>query len=283
LKNEQLSHTPELSILERLVASVALSYHALPRASRRWSMQLAALVLILLSGVIACSEQSAVTAFPTSPSPQRVERPGFPGMFPIPPGIYSIAGMITESAPQGDRPLGNASVNAWVQTPTIGYSYMFAYGPRLTDAQGRYELSGIPPGARVRLQVSAQGYVQQCAAPEVHVNFNSQLDVQLVPRATVASSVASVPPSAPGFRTISGVVYEVTGQARRPFADAFVDYEPLNDFPAAITFTDSQGRFVLCGIPEAGNSWIAASIGVGRFAYVMVPPGPAASADIEVR
>src|SRR5262245_24710518 len=103
-----------------MATRVALSYHALPRASRRWSMQLAALVLILLSGVIACSEQSAVTAFPTSPSPQRVERPGFPGMLPIPPGIYSLAGMITERAPQGDRPLSNVSVNAWVQTQSIG-------------------------------------------------------------------------------------------------------------------------------------------------------------------
>jgi hypothetical protein len=248
-------------------------------------MRIAALFVILAAGMAACSEGGDVTPFPTSPSPPLVPRPGPPGsaLPPIPPGIYSINGVITESVPQGSRPLSGVSVNAWVQTATIGYSYMFAYGPRVTDAQGRYELAGIPPGARVRLQVSGPGYLQQCATPEVHVNLSLRLDTQLVPRASVSSSPTSVPRSSPGFRQLSGVVYEVTAQGRRPVPDSFVDYEPINDFPAAITFTDAQGRFLLCGIPEVGNSWIAAAIGVGRFAYVMVPPGPDASVDIEIR
>jgi hypothetical protein len=236
-------------------------------------------VLLVAGGVAACSEGGDVTPFPTSPSPPLVPRPGPP--FPIPPGIYSVYGVITES--EGSRPLSGVSVNAWVQTPTIGYSYMFAYGPRVTDAQGRYELAGIPAGARVRLQVSGQGYLQQCATPEVHVNLSLRLDTQLVPRASVSSSAASVPWHSPGFRHISGVVYEVTAQGRRPVPDSFVDYEPVSDSPAAITFTDAQGRFLLCGIPEAGDSLIGAAIGVGRFAYVMVPPGPDATVDIEIR
>jgi hypothetical protein len=248
-------------------------------------MRIAVLLVILVAGVAACSEGGGVTPFPTSPSPPLVPRPGPPGSTfpPIPPGIYSLSGVITESVPQGSRPLSGVSVNAWVQTATIGYSYMFAYGPRVTDAQGRYELAGIPAGARVRLQVSGQGYVQQCATPEVHVNLSIRLDATLVPRASVSSSPASMPRSSPGFRQISGVVYEVTAQGRRPVPDSFVDYEPISDVPAAITFTDAQGRFLLCGIPEAGNSLIGASIGVGRFAYVTVPPGPDASIDIEIR
>jgi hypothetical protein len=244
-------------------------------------MRIAALFVILGTCVAGCSHEGEVTPFPTSPSPPLVPRPG-PSL-PIPAGIYSLSGVITESRPQAGRPLNGVSVNAWVQTETVGYSYMFAYGPRATDAQGRYELAGIPAGARVRLQVSGQGYVQQCAAPEVHVNFSGRLDAQLVQRAAVSSSPDSVPTSSPGFRHISGVVYDVTAQGRRPVPDAFVDYEPIPDSPAAITFTDAQGRFLLCGIPEAGDSWIGASIGAGRFAYVMVRPGPDASIDVEIR
>ena len=245
-------------------------------------MRIAALFVILVAGTAACSEPSDVTPFPTSPSPPLAPRPAGGPPFPFPPGIYVIDGVITESA-QGGRPLSGISVSAWVQTATIGFSYMFAYGPRVTDAQGHYELAGIPAGARVRLQLFAPGYVQQCAAPEVHANLSLQLDAQVVPRTSVSSSPASVPQSSPGFRQISGVVYEVTAQGRRPVPDSFVDYEPINDFPAALTYTDAQGRFLLCGIPEAGDSWISGSIGGGRFAYVKVPPGPDASVDIEVR
>ena len=245
-------------------------------------MRIAAVFVILVAGVAACTDSNEVSPFPTSPSPPLVQRPGMSAL-PIPAGIYTLSGVITETSPQAGRPLSGISVNAWVQTTTVGYSYMFAYGPRLTDAQGGYELAGIPAGARVRLQLSGQGYVQQCAAPEVHVNYSSRLDAALVPRASVSSSRGSVPPSSPGFRQISGVVYDVTVQGRRAVPDAFVDYEPIADSPAAVTFTDAQGRFLLCGIPEAGNSVIGASIGAGRFGYVTVPPGTDASIDIDIR
>lgn len=92
-----------------------------------------------------------------------------------------------------------------------------------------------------------------------------------------------MPPSAPGFRLISGVLYEVTAEGRRPAPDAFVDYEPIDDSPAAVTYTDSEGRFLLCGIPQARTATIGAALGVGRFAYRSVPPGPDASTEIEIK
>src|SRR6266498_1026120 len=94
---------------------------------------------------------------------------------PIPDGLSErlygvlVLGMVTERTPLGDRPLSGANVNAWIQTGTFGYSYMWAYGPRLTDVEGRYELSNLPEGAELQLQVCKDGYVQQCAAPPLVV------------------------------------------------------------------------------------------------------------------
>jgi hypothetical protein len=242
-------------------------------------MRVAALLVIAVIGLASCNSPNAPSSAPAQLSPAITIGRGLT----IPGGLYSLTGTITERTLQGNRPMSGVNVNAWVQTPTIGFAYMFAYGPRLTDAQGRYELTNLPPGSRVRLQVFSQGYVQQCAVPEVEANLDLVMDAQLVARANVSASPDSVPRSLPGFRTISGVVYDVTAQGRRPAPDAFVDYEPVFDSPAAITYTNAEGRFLLCGIPEAGASTIGASIGLGRVAYLTVPAGPATSIEIEIR
>jgi hypothetical protein len=55
-------------------------------------------------------------------------------------------------------------------------------------------------------------------------------------------------------------------------AGAAVDFEPFEDVPAAFTYTDGDGRFALCGLPENEK----ATLGVGsngRVAYADIPPG----------
>src|SRR5215471_16918843 len=54
----------------------------------------------------------------------------------IPSGAVTVSGVITEAG----RPLPGVNVNAWVGTNTIGYSYMYAHGPVLTDSSGGYRL-----------------------------------------------------------------------------------------------------------------------------------------------
>jgi hypothetical protein len=244
-------------------------------------MRAALFLLIPLACLAACNHSptapSAATASTPSPPPPTTGAP------PIPTGSHSLTGVITEKGPQGDRPLGGANVNAWVQTSTIGYSYMWAHGPRLTDSDGRYQLTNLPQGATVQLEVYKQGFVQQCAAPQFVVNGQHHLDAQLVARTNVSASRDSVPPSAAGFRIVSGVVYEITNEGRRPAPEAFVDYEPTMDSPAALTYTDALGRFLLCGIPEARPAMIGAALGAGRFAYKEVPSGLDAEIEIEIR
>jgi hypothetical protein len=144
-------------------------------------------------------------------------------------------------------------------------------------------MTNLPKGASLQLEVYKQAYVQQCASPQLLVDRNHHLDAQLVSSASVSASSDSVPRSAPGFRLISGVLYEVTPEGRRPARDAFVDYEPTPDSPAAITYTDMNGRFLLCGIPQERTATIGAALGSGRFAYSSVPPGPDASIEIEIK
>ena len=168
---------------------------------------------------------------------------------------------------------------------------MWANGARHSDGDGRYELDSLPEGAEVQLQVynvdgpdgSTASFLQQCAAPPVVANGRTHVDAQLVSRVYVSASTDAVPAQAPGFRLISGVIYELTADGRRPAPDAFVDYEPMDDFIAAATRTDAAGRFLLCGIPDSRTVTIGAWIEPSRFAYQRVPPGAAAHIELEIR
>jgi hypothetical protein len=242
-------------------------------------MRVVHLLVIFTLTLAACNGQ------PTTPSAYAPPNASLPprGAPPIPLGSHSLTGIITERSPQGERPLVGANVNAWIQTEKVGYSYMFLNGARLTDAQGRYELANLPDGATLQLEVYKRGYLNQCAAPQLLVNTDLHLDAQLVPFANVSASRDSVPPSAPGFRVISGVVYEIIGEGRRPAPGVFVDYEPIADSPAAVTSTDSEGRFLLCGITQTTSATIGAALDSGRYAYSAVPPGPDASIEIEIK
>jgi hypothetical protein len=76
-------------------------------------------------------------------------------------------------------------------------------------------------------------------------------------------------------------VYENAVDGRRPVPGASVDFEPVMDFPAATTYTDAQGRFLLCGLPDGTTAALGASLTMARVAYVNVPPHQT-TMDIEI-
>jgi hypothetical protein len=237
------------------------------------------LVMMCLLAVVplGCGA-SALT--PTAPSPlQAVTGPFSPGSTT---GSNTVGGVITEMTSQGSRPLGGVSVSAWVDLGRSGYSYMWANGARATDPNGRYQLANLPEGASVTLQVWKEGYVQQCAAPTFKAAGDTMIDLRVVSKALVSADPASVSPPAAGYRNISGVVYENSSDGRRPLAGAFVDFEPFEDFPAALTLTDPQGRYLLCGIPEGTPAELGASVNINRIAYVTVAPFQTTGVDIEI-
>jgi hypothetical protein len=155
---------------------------------------------------------------------------------------------------------------------------MSMHGRLLTDAEGHYQLASLPAQVKVWLQTWKDGYVQQCAAPQVTLLDDSRVDIQLVSKASLSASL--VPTPAAGFRAISGTIFANTEAGKQPVAGAFVDFEPVMDFPAAITFSDAAGRYLLCGVPEGRTVAIVASSGIHRVAFVTVPAGQSAGIDI---
>jgi hypothetical protein len=174
---------------------------------------------------------------------------------------------VTESG----RPVAAANVNAWVGDGSSGYSWQYVHGfkPFVTDDGGHYQLTSLGANAHVWLEASKEGYVQQCAATVVLSQGDATRDIALVSRANLT---ASPPPSAPGSRSVVGTVVEMTSAGPRPVVGAGVDFEPSEDVPAALTYTDSAGRFSLCGLPESETVQLGAGSN-GRVAYVDVPPG----------
>jgi hypothetical protein len=192
--------------------------------------------------------------------------------FPIATGPYHISGIVSGNG----QPVANADVNAWVETPGSSYSYWYAHGPLHTDASGAYQLAGLPGSANVWVKLNAAGYVQQCAAYAV-VSGNLTMNLALVSTADVSGSPV---PSAPGLRSISGTVVEMTAAGSQPVGGAYVtaeagadpDFAPSEN-PAAYTYTDATGRFALCDLPTDSTVYLEADGPGSASAEVSVASG----------
>jgi hypothetical protein len=187
-----------------------------------------------------------------------------------PPPTFSISGVVTEAG----TAVADASVGVWVEAKEWGGGRDGGH----TDAQGRYQVGALPLGALVRLLVGKQGYVQQCAAPPMVIQADASVDLELVARADLTASSRQ---SAPGFRTVTGMVGEMTATALQPVAGMYVGFhvDPSGDVSAAFTFTDSSGRFALCGLPS--NEPVGIGAGDGRrYKFVTVPPGQESGVEI---
>ena len=208
-------------------------------------------------------------------APTITSTPGVFGPTPIPviSGPYTISGVAAESG----RSIVGANVNAWVNQGNFGYAYVYVHGALVTDGGGRYRMTGLPAGVSVWLQVYKDGYVQQCAAAPVTVQGDMAMDLALVSKANLTASPTQ---SAPGFRSVSGTIVEMTSAGKQPVAGAFVDWEPLEDFPAAVTYSDGAGRFALCGLPQDETVRLGASFVFGRVGYANISPGQTAGVEI---
>ena len=138
-------------------------------------------------------------------------------------------------------------------------------------------MTSLPASALVWFQVYKDGYVQQCAAPSVTIQRDVTTDLALVARSNLTATATQA--ALPVLRSVSGTVVEITPTGKQPVAGVFVDFEPLEDFPAATTYSDAAGRFALCGLPQNDVVTIGAGLGA-RVAYTKVPPGQ--TIDIEI-
>jgi len=220
---------------------------------------------VAMLGAGCGGDPASTTATPSVTAPSTPLAP-VPTNPPSPAsGSYAATGLVREAG----RPIPGVNVNAWVTEPTgFGYSWWWAHGPLHADTAGRYSVSGLPSGAHVWLQAWQDGYDQPCAVSVPTVRGDTMVDIALVSTGGVAPAALS--PS--GFRSVSGSVVFGGSGGQQSAAGAFVDFEPIMDFPAATTHADGAGRFALCGLPANDTIWLGASSG-SHVGYAPVPPG----------
>jgi hypothetical protein len=167
-----------------------------------------------------------------------------------------------ERTPQGVHAVSNAGVNLWVEAGNYGYSYWWANGQVHSDANGDFELPNLPP-ASGWMQVFKDGFVQQCAVPVASLDTNPTVEVALVARANLSVDPATIPASVPG-RIVTGRILQNDSS---PAAGAYVDFEAMPDNPLVNTYSNGDGRYLLCGVTDG-------SIGISygsHLVYVAVP------------
>ena len=206
-------------------------------------------------GTIACDRSTSGPDLTAPPSP----------ISPTPTptsNAATVSGIVWLRDPGGIKPYAGVNVWGWGQMAGAGARM----GPVVTDADGRYTFRAVSPGTFVRVQVAAN--YQPCVAG-VSVTGNMTRDVDIIsdPDQLGAHLPAQLLADTP---TLSGLVFESTAQGRQPVAHARVELDMvygLGDV-SATTLTDSEGRYVLCGLGGHDATYVYASKAGYRLADV---------------
>jgi hypothetical protein len=192
------------------------------------AVRLGALIL-LSTGCANETHPSGPTSLPAPTAPQPSSPP------------YTLSGVVLDYTSAGPRPQSGVPllVRSWGSPGALLEV--------TSDANGRYEISGVPGGA-VTIQPSIKSdYRAPCPAGTDVLNGNATFDVHVVSTTLLSTSgaPASMPKSVIWF---SGVVFETTSEGRRPIAGATVDLDSDETF-VATTLTDSAGQYLVCTAP----------------------------------
>jgi hypothetical protein len=136
----------------------------------------------------------------------------------------------------------------------------------VTDATGRYEATGFPAGAYIRVRPARDERFRSPCPPGITEPLQSDRVVNInVVSADVLSTTglpASFPRNWPG---VTGTVVESTSGGARAAAGTLVDlfYAQIDpsDFVSS-TVTDASGRYAMCVPPPGGNDqlfWVRAT------------------------
>lgn len=205
--------------------------------------------------------------------------PGVAGSpaLPVQPGsLWKVAGTVWVHGPAGVTQASDGTVDGWVEFGTRGSA--IAHIP--IDQNGRYSFD-VPAGAS---RVHVTGPRHQPCATSLPISGDVTADVHVVrdPLLLGARLPAALLARQP---TLSGVVYEMTSEGRRPLSNAWVTLDALwgLGLMVADTRTDDDGRYVLCNVPAIHS--LAVVVGLTGFEIyeVAVPPGGPTTLDIEMR
>jgi hypothetical protein len=167
-----------------------------------------------------------------------------------PAGAGSVVrGRVTDLA--GGKPIAGARVTVTTYNKeTKAYDEV---GAATADADGRFELTGLPPGEYSTLSASAKGYAPRSLgyATFGKDTFKQYPSVRLARAVTIGGTVTSADDGRPmkGVEVRADSVMAAAGKAY-----------PLPSEPRATT--DASGRFTLAGLPEGTCQLYASAEGV---------------------
>lgn len=209
-------------------------------ATQLW---VAALALAVLASAPACDSRIVEPVGVVAPTPT----PSVVGP--------AVVGTVWLHTREGIRPFSGAPLGGWVQSQSSG---SWRWGS--VDDAGHYSLPASDD-ALVRVQVAAGVATYQPCAVTFTPGDRQPRDVHVV--SDPEQLGARLPPDLiGGTRTLAGSVYEVDGDGVRvPIGQARVTLDALSGlgFVAATTLTDSDGRYVLCGLDHDTSTYVFSS------------------------
>ena len=161
----------------------------------------------------------------------------------------TVTGLVLLHDAGGVKPYANVQIDAYVQAGTggSGTGVTGRFTPTNSGPDGRYSFT-VPTGASVRLYIRSLDAYQPCVIA-ITAAGNTNLDIHAI--ADPAKLGAHLPSELlVNTPTLSGTVFETTALGRQPVPGVGVSldmFAGLGDV-SAHTLTDSDGRYVLCGL-----------------------------------
>ena len=194
-------------------------------------------VLTLTFGVFAfaCSEQSPGQS-PTSPSatPQ-------PPIIPV--TGPTLSGRVYEVTSEGLRAVSFGNVWYSVDGGRVKIVNL--------DTSGRYTISALPTGSRIRLTANSPSLQQTCAVYTVFEAADTVQDIKLVRSGTHDATCAGP--------TLSGVVFRIVEGEKRPLKDQRVGFYSADQWGGWDVYgtTNADGRFEFAGLSRGLGTLLA--------------------------
>jgi len=234
-----------------------------------------AIAAILAASVVmtACDRSPTGPSFLLAPTPPTDPVPPSPL-----PTYVNVSGTVWVHDAERVRPYAGGNVHGWFDAGHYGRGV----DPVVTDSDGTYLLK-VPVNSRLHIYVTPPVY-QPCAAI-LDVSGDVTRDLRAVSdrRQLGASLPQELRSQSP---IVSGVVFEETPEGRRGLSDVRVVWDGSGgaDLETATTLTDSDGRYVLCGLEHNRPIYIGVSKpGYLTSAKAVTLTGDVTTLDIQLR
>ena len=185
---------------------------------------------------------------PAATSPTPSPNPAFPSGPTFPTGTQRISGEVLVIG-QGSGAAAGAWVNIWVQLANgSGYSYVWSHGGSyvVADAQGQWTSWADLPDAELTILTTHGGH-QPCAAI-VDSSSKDPIRLEVIPEEAF-DTVEPPRPSIARDPSLTGMVYEMTPEGRKPVSGAMIWIEHGFEIQTARALTGREGRYYVCNLP----------------------------------